>query len=153
MKVRCPACRTVHRDPEVRFTCSTCSRKLAWQAPPLWLAEQLSLFVPPGGAEALTLPLVAPSTATDVPAASPPTSDNQMSQQVANSVALVTAYLTYATDDAVPALLAEQTPEQVLALAATTAWLASCLVTLVDDTLEGAGTAWLQAVALGAAGS
>lgn len=152
MKVRCPACRAVHVDPEARFACSGCGKTLAWQAPPLWLAEQLSLFVPPGGAEPLTLPLVAPTTKAEAPRAGAPVNTNPAASLLASSVALVTACLAYPADDTVPALLADQTPEQALALAATTAWLMSSLISLVDEALDGAGTAWLQGVALGAAG-
>lgn len=152
MKVRCPACKTVRVDPPTRFSCAGCARTLLWQAPPLWRPEQLTLFQPAGVANALTLPLE-----REDPAAAEPTSalGDDARQLIASSVALVTAYLAFAqgADDVVPALLSEQTAEQALALAATTAWLASALVAEVDASFDGAGTAWLQGVALGIAES
>lgn len=151
MKVRCPACRTVCVDPPPRFSCAGCSRTLSWQAPPLWRPEQLTLFQSKGTAEPLLLPLERPDPV--LPIADRPV-QGDVRQLIVDSVALITAYLSLAqgADDVVPALLGDQTSEQALALAATTAWLASVLVVEVDSSFDGAGTAWLQGVALGMAG-
>lgn len=110
----------------------------------------MSLFQQPGTAEPLPLPLERPDPVVREPAR-PLTRD--VRQLVADSVALVTAYLALAqgADDVIPALLSEPTPDQALALTATTAWLASALVAEVDASFDGAGTAWLQGVALGIA--
>jgi hypothetical protein len=68
-----------------------------------------------------------------------------------DSIALVTALTPVAESNShiIPALLADQDPEELLALVATAAWLASVLVAQLDELHAGAGTAWLQGLALG----
>lgn len=147
MRVRCPACRKIHSDPPPRFTCAECGRRLAWSERPLWLPEQLTLFVPPGGHEQATLPL-----AGGPPEAAPARPEARQLSHLSRSIAMVTALVPDPSDgDALPAVLADQDPEELLSLTLTTAWLASALVRLLDEAGNGAGTAWLQGIALGLA--
>ena len=152
MRVRCPACKQLHTDPGNRFTCAGCGRTLAWQAPQLWLTEQLSLFHPEGAVEELTLPLIATPPRTPETTAISAESHRSLSL-LSDSIALVTALLPLAAgqDEAVPAILADQASDRLLGLTATTAWVASALVQLLDEHGNGAGTQWLQGLALGLA--
>ena len=154
MRVRCPRCRTVHDDPAGRFRCASCGRTLPWHVPQRWLPEQLPLFGLPG--EAMTLPF---TSSTASPSAGP-TQDEPVTgpgqaqlDLLRDSIALVTALLPGAEErsDVVPALLADQEPERLLDLTATTAWLASVLVRQLDELHGGGGTAWLQGLGLGLA--
>ncbi len=52
---------------------------------------------------------------------------------------------------AVPALLADQGPDELLGLTATTAWLASALIKQFEAIAPGAAEAWLQSLAVGLA--
>lgn len=160
MRVRCPECKQIHEDPTGRFRCSGCGRALAWHVPQMWLPEQLTLFQPSGTAEPLTLPFGTTSasrsaggTAAPEPLPAKPAMGRTQRDLLRDSIALVTALTPVAEGDSevVPALLADQDPDQLLGLVATTAWLASVLVAQLDEIHPGAGTAWLQGLALGLA--
>ncbi len=53
--------------------------------------------------------------------------------------------------DLVPALLADQGPDELLGLTASTAWLASALIKQFEAIAPGAAEAWLQSLAVGLA--
>lgn len=122
--------------------------------PQRWLPEQMPLFGLPG--EPMTLPFTS-STASPAagPAQAEPVAEPGRAQLdlLRDSIALVTALLPVAdgSSDVVPALLADQAPEQLLELTATTAWLAGLLVRQLDELHDGGGTAWLQGLGLGLA--
>lgn len=162
MRVRCPKCKVVHEDPPGRFRCTGCDRVLAWHVPQRWLPEQLALFQPQGVPEPLTLPFGTGSVSRarqpaeddlPEPATVRPAMGTEQRDLLRDSIALVTALLPLAQgdNDVVPALLADQDPDRLLGLSATTAWLASVVITELDQALPGAGTAWLQGLALGLA--
>ncbi len=66
------------------------------------------------------------------------------------SIALITAMLPGdGGDDLVPAILADQGPDELLGLTATTAWLASALIKQFEAIAPGAAEAWLQSLAVG----
>ena len=152
MKVRCPVCRAVHPDPPGRFRCTGCGRGLAWHVPALWLAEQMTLFPTPGRGDPLTLPF---TTGTASPSRQPPPQAPAADQTAAQvdrlrrSIALITALMPGAGGDVVTALLADQDTDQLLELLGTTAWLAAHFLGQLDEMADGAGTAWLQGLALG----
>ncbi len=68
------------------------------------------------------------------------------------SIALITAMLPGGgSDDLVPVLVADQGPDELLGLTATTAWLASVLIKQFEAIARGAAEAWLQSLAVGLA--
>lgn len=128
--------------------------------PQLWLAEQMTLFPPHGMSEPLTLPFSTGSASRPgrgagdgpvQPGTPEPKADTAQLDHLSDSIALVTALLPGAggETDVVTALLADQDPDRLLGISATTAWLAAYLVRQFDELHQGAGTAWLQGLALG----
>lgn len=159
VRVRCPQCKSVHDDPPGRFRCSGCSRLLAWHVPAGW-PEQLSLFRLPG--DPMTLLFVSNTvspparrdddSATGERAGATADSPGMTAAQghlLKQSIALVTAMLPGdGGDDLVPAVLADQSPEELLGLAATTGWLMSALIREFEEIAPGAAEAWLQGMAI-----
>lgn len=164
MKVRCPACHHVHHDPPRSFACAGCGRHLAWGAP-LLRAEQMSLFVPSGTAENLTLPLTVDEAAATRrtrrthaepgPAhPSPEPAHHGEPWLFQAAVSLVTAMLNAQQEDLdqVAAIVVDEArDEQPQLIFALTALLAR-LVHELDAAADGLGSHWLQMVALGVAG-
>lgn len=153
MRVRCPACAEVHSNPPLGFVCAGCGRRLAWRPRHRLLSpEQLSLFIPDGSADAMTLDL----SLEDGPRAVPepdrdgqPTNGTLPTTALQTCLALITAMLPEGEidSDLVGAVLLDAPHEDMLELAFATAWFAAGLIRHFDDVLDGDGTLWLRSFA------
>lgn len=165
MRVKCPRCAAEATNPPEAYACPGCGKRLRW-FPPSAFTTQLRLFAAQGW-EQDELPVMGDLQRSPVPAPIPtagsrpqpprpaaPTGRTPMDQIILDAVAMIMAARvsgpTPGPAFAMGDLLYERSNKDLVDMVSFAAALAGWAFDMVDAQLDGLGTRYLQATAMGA---